>query len=189
MCVRAQSRLRLFVTLWTVACQAPLSLGFSRQGYWSGLPCPPPGHLPDLGIDLHLLCFLRWQKASLPLLLVHLEVPSPQHLPLNLAASLPLFSDCFLWGCTWHSMACELLQQPIRLCVRRVCAQLLESSCRGSHWSFSLQLWRAAWVRCLMGTTVFISSPVTLSGLLRSRTQVACGHRRPSLGTLSAPCP
>ena len=50
----------------------------------------------------------------------------PQHLPLNLAASLSLFSDCFLWGCTWRSMACELLQ-PIRLCVRRVCAQLLES--------------------------------------------------------------
>ena len=32
----------LFVTLWTVACQAPLSMGFSRQEYWSGLPCPPP---------------------------------------------------------------------------------------------------------------------------------------------------
>ena len=33
----------LFVTPWTVACQAPLSMGFSRQEYWSGLPCPPPG--------------------------------------------------------------------------------------------------------------------------------------------------
>ena len=37
-------------TLWTVARQAPLSTGFSRQGYWSGLPCPPPGALPDPGI-------------------------------------------------------------------------------------------------------------------------------------------
>ena len=36
-------------TLWTVARQAPLSLGFSRQQYWSGLPGPPPGDLPDLG--------------------------------------------------------------------------------------------------------------------------------------------
>ena len=35
------SHVRLFVTLWTVACQAPLSMGFSRQDYWSGLPCPP----------------------------------------------------------------------------------------------------------------------------------------------------
>ena len=34
---------QLFVTLWTIACQAPLSMGFSRQEYWSGLPCPPPG--------------------------------------------------------------------------------------------------------------------------------------------------
>ena len=38
-------------TLRTVACQAPLSLGFSRQEYWSGLPCPPPGDLPDPGIE------------------------------------------------------------------------------------------------------------------------------------------
>ena len=41
------SRVRLFVTLWTLALQAPLSLGFSRQEHWSGLPCPPPGHLSD----------------------------------------------------------------------------------------------------------------------------------------------
>ena len=39
----------LFVTPWTVARQAPLSLGFSRQEYWSGLPCPPPGILPTQG--------------------------------------------------------------------------------------------------------------------------------------------
>ena len=41
---------QLFVTLWTVAHQAPLSMGFSRQKYGSGLPCPPPGDLPDPGI-------------------------------------------------------------------------------------------------------------------------------------------
>ena len=40
-----------FVTLWTVACQAPLSMGFSRQEYWNGLPCPPPGDFPDQGIE------------------------------------------------------------------------------------------------------------------------------------------
>ena len=38
-------------TLWTVACQAPLSVGFSRQEYWSGLPFPPPEDLPDWGIE------------------------------------------------------------------------------------------------------------------------------------------
>ena len=38
-------------TLWTVAHQAPLSTGFSSQEYWSGLSCPPPGYLPNLGIE------------------------------------------------------------------------------------------------------------------------------------------
>ena len=42
---------QLFVTLWTIARWVPLSLGFSRQGYWSGLPCPPPGDLPNPGIE------------------------------------------------------------------------------------------------------------------------------------------
>ena len=40
-----------FATLWTVACQSPLSMGFSRQEYWSGLPCPPPGDLPETRIE------------------------------------------------------------------------------------------------------------------------------------------
>ena len=40
----------LFSTPWTVARQAPLSMGFSRQEYWSAFPCPLPGDLPDLGI-------------------------------------------------------------------------------------------------------------------------------------------
>ena len=40
-----------FVTLWTVTHQAPLSMEFSRQEYWSGLPCPPAGDLPDPGIE------------------------------------------------------------------------------------------------------------------------------------------
>ena len=41
------SSVRLFETPWTVALQAPLSMGFSRQEYWNGLPCPPLGDLPD----------------------------------------------------------------------------------------------------------------------------------------------
>ena len=41
------SRVWLCVTLWTLVCQAPLFMKFSRQEYWSGLPCPPPGDLPD----------------------------------------------------------------------------------------------------------------------------------------------
>ena len=45
------SRVQLLVTLWTEARQAPLPMGFSRQEYWSGLLCPPPGDLPDPGIE------------------------------------------------------------------------------------------------------------------------------------------
>ena len=45
------SRVRLCVTLWTVAHQAPLSMGFCRQECWNGLPCPPPGDLPNPGIE------------------------------------------------------------------------------------------------------------------------------------------
>ena len=45
------NRVQLFAAPWTVACQALLSMGFSRQEYWSGMPCPPPGFLPDPGIE------------------------------------------------------------------------------------------------------------------------------------------
>ena len=45
------SHVQLFATPWSVALQTPLSVGFSRQEYWSGLPCPPPGDLPDSGIE------------------------------------------------------------------------------------------------------------------------------------------
>ena len=57
------SRVQLCATPWTVAQQAPLSLGFSRQEYWSGLPCPPLGDLPNPGMEptsLMSTCFGRW---------------------------------------------------------------------------------------------------------------------------------
>ena len=51
MCVLSSfGHVQLFATSGTVAPQAPLSVGFLRQEYWSGWPCPPPGDLPDLGI-------------------------------------------------------------------------------------------------------------------------------------------
>ena len=49
--VKSLSRVRLFETPWTVAYQASLSMGFSRQEYWSGLPFSSPGDLPDPGIE------------------------------------------------------------------------------------------------------------------------------------------
>ena len=57
-------RVQLFVTPWTVACQVLLSMGFSRQEYWSGLPYPPPENLPDPGMELAAPAL---QADSLPL--------------------------------------------------------------------------------------------------------------------------
>ena len=49
-CIKSLSCVQLFVTARTVACQAPLSMGFSREEYWSGFPSPPSENLPDGGI-------------------------------------------------------------------------------------------------------------------------------------------
>ena len=53
------SHVGLFATPWTVAYQAPLSMGFSGQEHWSGLPCPPPWNLPDPGIESAFLSLLH----------------------------------------------------------------------------------------------------------------------------------
>ena len=50
-CIRVLSHVRLLATQWGVACQAPLSMEFSRQEYWSGLPFPTPRDLPNPGIE------------------------------------------------------------------------------------------------------------------------------------------
>ena len=61
---------QLFMTLWIAAHQDPLSMGFSKQEYWSGLPFPSPGDLPDPGIEPESLeSLLYWQAGSLPLAL------------------------------------------------------------------------------------------------------------------------
>ena len=56
-------------TLWAVDCQVPLSIGFSRQEYQRGLPCPPPGDLPNPGMEPESLISPALQVDSLPLAL------------------------------------------------------------------------------------------------------------------------
>ena len=70
-CVLSHSVMFDSATPWTAALQAPLSVGFSRQEYWSGLPFSAPRDLPDSGINTNLL---HWQVSSL--LLSHLGSPS-----------------------------------------------------------------------------------------------------------------
>ena len=60
-CAKSLSCVWLFAALWTVARQAPLSMGFSRQEHWSGLPCRPSGVFPTRGPNLLLLNLLTWQ--------------------------------------------------------------------------------------------------------------------------------
>ena len=61
------SCVQLFATPWTVAHQTPLSMGFPRQEHWSGLPFPPPGDLPDPGIEPASPTSPALQADSLPL--------------------------------------------------------------------------------------------------------------------------
>ena len=67
MCASILSCVQLFVTPWTVACQAPLSMEFSRQEYWSGLPFRTPGDLPNPGIKLLSLTSPALAGRFLPL--------------------------------------------------------------------------------------------------------------------------
>ena len=93
-CVQSLSHTWFFVTPWTVACQPPLSMGFPRQEYWSGLPFPSSGDLPNPGIEfLHLL---HWQADSLPL--SHLRSPETLNTFIRFSISIIAFLANF-WTC------------------------------------------------------------------------------------------
>ena len=79
-CTQLLSHFQHFVMPWAVAHQVPLSMGFPRQEYWSRLPFPSPGDLPDPGIKPNpcLLCLLHWQAGFLSLR--HLGSPWYTHI-------------------------------------------------------------------------------------------------------------
>ena len=79
-CVNCFSHVRLFAIPWTVAHQAPLSMGFFRQEYLSGLPRTPPGDLPDPGVEPRSLMSLTWQAGSL-----QVEPPGKPYKPVGSA--------------------------------------------------------------------------------------------------------
>ena len=79
------------VILWLVACQVPLPMGFSRQEYWNGLPCPPPGGLPDPGI----------KPASL----------------MSPALEVGFFTTSTIWEAhIWYESESEVAQSCLTLC-------------------------------------------------------------------------
>ena len=95
MCVL--SRVRLCATLWTLALQGPLSMGSFRQEYYSELPLPPPGHLPNPGSNLRLLHLLHCTWILYPQ--SHSREPPSPHRQIVQGAP-PNFSACgpFPWG-------------------------------------------------------------------------------------------
>ena len=87
------------VTSWTVACQDPLSMGFSRQEYWSGWPFPSPGDLPDPGIE-----------PRSPAL-------QADSLPTELRASFPTSKSCFvIWRNMLRPCCCSVTKSYLTVC-------------------------------------------------------------------------
>ena len=102
------------VTLWTVSRQAPLSMGFPRQDYWSGLPCPPPGGLPDQ----QLLCLLHWQVDSLTLVR-----PGKPHSNTSIFKILNFFSIDTCYSCYFlkpRGFKCHMYATRTQVCISRL---------------------------------------------------------------------
>ena len=102
------TQVQLFVTLWTVTHQAPLTMGLSRQAYWRSLPFPIPGNRTE-GSNPRLLCLLHWEAGSLPLrplgsLLTTVTIPAWQweSPPLDIPAHRHMERPTMAWWCTNH---------------------------------------------------------------------------------------
>ena len=150
-CVCACSVMSDSKTPWTVAHQAPLSMGFPRQEYWSGLPFPSPGDLPDPGIEPMSLASPARSVCSLPL---H-HLGSPSGYGICLLFPLPLMDFSFwllhraglLWVNWWVICSCiHVSEIPI---LAWTAADAATSSCRrlSSNWSH-LNLF---FLRCIKG--------------------------------------
>ena len=164
------SRVQLFVTAWTATRQAPLSMGFSRQGYWSGLVFPSPGDLPNPGIEpgfpalqVDSLPSEPTGKPSLPLGLYHLPsgkkgLPCPAYhftpallvnfmSPSNMLVIF-LFFFFFWTACLLHW---EVSSQGQRFSFNLfVTVSSLQGTVPGAWWVLSNDLWvNECWIRWL----------------------------------------
>ena len=100
-CAQSFNQVWLFASAWTVACQASLSMEFSKQEYWSGLLFPSPGDLPDPGIKPAPLRLLPWRADSSPL--------APPGKPLVYIYFLKEWgSIMFHVAVSWHSKWCMM---------------------------------------------------------------------------------
>ena len=137
--VKSLSRVRLFATAWTVAYQAPPSMGFSRQEYWSGLPVPSPENVPSSGIFLTKgsnLGLLHYRQ-----MLYHL---SHQGSPLKRAyiyrcsSSVPKASVGWLWVLHKRIQSTSFTNQEQR-------TNLPQTFGVKWKWSYTLGSWKHIW--------------------------------------------
>ena len=105
MCACVLSRVRFFVILWTAAHQAPLSMGFSWQEYWSGLPCPPPGDLPDPRMEPMSLAFPA--LAGVLYQLSHWESPT------NICIGNLKLCLCLIWKGMFKSILWDIFPSKV----------------------------------------------------------------------------
>ena len=91
------SRVGLFGTLWAVACWVPLSMGFSRQEYWSELPFSPPGDLPNSGMEPVSLVSSALQVDSLPLSHRGSPIKTPDSHPIKASLSCRQSKWVYFW--------------------------------------------------------------------------------------------
>jgi len=123
------SRVLLFATPWTVACQAPLSMEFSRQEYWSGLPFPSPGDLPDLEIKLRFLLHCRQILYHLS----HLESPRGAFKPWCLG--LTPMNDLTGFKCNLdRRVKKKKTSQVIPIPMSSGCCAMVTASCQPLLW-------------------------------------------------------
>ena len=115
------------MTLWTVAHQAPLSMGFPRQEYWSGLPFLPPGDLPDPGIE---------PESSVSPALVGFFTTEPLGKPSNLIAKIrSLINVCWeSWLNGWHTMSAYRIFSKNVICMKYINLEIIT-------WGICALLW------------------------------------------------
>ena len=118
-CAQSLSRVQLIEAPWTTACQAPLPMEFSRQEYWSEVPFPPPGNLPNSVIELRLYCiagrfFTIWAIREVHMqahILDHCFVYDPTNVS-NMISDSSAFSKPSLY--TWQFLV-HILLKPWRI--------------------------------------------------------------------------
>ena len=144
-CARVLSHIQLFVTPWTVACQASLSVNFPRQEYWSGLPFPAPGDLPHPGIKPMSLAS-RALAGSL------FTSWATKDTNIDNMVVVQSFSCVWLWP---HGL------QHVRFPCPSLCPGVCSNSCPLSRWCSLTISSSAAYLFCLQSFPASVSFPVS----------------------------